>query len=149
MKAQVSFGLKKKAQAMPKEVVVAKKAREHPYEGYEYEEVVAVGPNEYPIDAEDSLDFYIAYSCDVPLPMGQINYKVRMANSSPIAIGINASFEGTKIRILEPDLSFGIVKSFSTCSKSFEVENYSLVDAEILIRCKKHKQLDLDSIKEV
>lgn len=145
MKAQVSFGLQKKAKIVVDQIDTVKAVREHALEGFEYEEIVPVASNEYPIEAEEALDFYIEYTCSVPLDFGQSTYQVSMANSVPIAITINASFEGTKIRLLEPDISFGIVKSFSTSKKSFEIENYSLVDAEILIRCKSHKQLDLES----
>jgi hypothetical protein len=145
LKAQVSFGLKKKVKVNHESVEVVKKVKEHPLEGFEYEEVLPNNQNEYPIEAEEALDFYIEYSCDVPLAAAKVEYMVRMQDTFPRAISINVAFDGTKIRLLSPDVSFGIVKTFSSAARSFEIENYSLVDAEVLIRCKKHKQLDLNS----
>lgn len=81
----------------------------------------------------------------MPLEVARISYQLQYANSAPTALDILASFEGSRIRLLTPDVHFGIVKSYSTGEKTFEIENYSEVEAEVLVKAEKHKHLDLES----
>lgn len=145
LKAQVSFGLKKKKQ--PKEIAMDEgpEVRPHPQAGYEYDEILADVNEEYRIEAEESLDFYIEYLSDAPLDVAKISYLVQYENSAPVAIDILAAFEGTKLRLITPDVHFGIVKSYFTETKEFEIENYSDVEAEVLVKSEKHKNLDMAS----
>ena len=117
----------------------------HPDSKMEYIEVPSATNGFYPIQELQELDFYIEYWCDIPLSDVQATYLISYSNSYTRSVDIVASFQGTKLRICASDVYFGVVKSFATDEREFEIENYSEVDAEVLVKCQKHKTLDLTS----
>jgi hypothetical protein len=148
-KLAVSYGVKRNS-SQKAELKVEAKVEEfpHPEPGFEYIEIPRPSNGYYPIEQLEELDFYIEFKCSIPLNKVQSTYVINYTNSYSTSVDVIASFEGTKLRICASDVYFGVVKSFSTDEREFEIENYSDVDAEVLVRCQKHKSLDLEMYKQ-
>ena len=146
-KAQVNYGRKSQSpnrnKATSKEEVEVRLHEDAQYMYTEVERDASLGL--YPIEKEEELDFFIEYYCTSPLSRVKVSYTVEFNNSVTKSVDIIADFIGTKIRVCTRDVNFGVVKTFSHAEQEFFIENYSEVDAEILVKFEKNKQLDLES----
>ena len=102
----------------------------------------------YRIGEFEELDIFIEFSCSVPARHAKTSFLLHFEHSRTTSIDLLADFQGTKLRICAREVDFGIVKSFSTVTREFEIENFSDVDAEVLIKSERHKPLDLESSRE-
>ena len=59
---------------------------------------------------------------------------VEVENCDPIAFQIGASFEGPQLKVKEPNINFGLVKTHTSSKYSFEIENSSDIQAEVIMR---------------
>lgn len=100
----------------------------------------------YPIPQGQELEVFIEYYCELPLRNLKSTFRIDFSNSNPTSFDVLASFVGPKLKMINcPEVNFNVVKSFSTASQSFMLQNYSEVDAEVIIKCAKHRVLDMES----
>lgn len=113
---------------------------------FEYLEIDCDASLGYPILQGQELEVFIEYHCDLPLKNLKSTFRIDFSNSNPSSFDVLASFVGPKLKMIDcPEVNFNVVKSFSTASQSFMLQNYSEVDAEVIIKCAKHTVLDMES----
>lgn len=96
----------------------------------------------------EELMITISYKCNIPLDNGKIIWIVDYDNCKPTAIELTSSFCGATLKLHTAELDMGIVKTYTVVQKSFEIENISDVDTEVLIKLSDNKEIDYELLDE-
>lgn len=84
----------------------------------------------------ESTNFTVKLLCKAPLANQKLIFLVKVENGNPLAIEVNASFQGPKIKIVQPEANFGLLRAYTSKSIDLDIINLNDVPAELLIRRK-------------
>ena len=104
--------------------------------------------SKYFIDYGEELIITVGYKALSPVKHGKFTWVIEYDNASTSIIELHCSFEGAILKIHQAEINFGIMKSWTSRAKTFEIENINDVDTEVLIKLQDNKEVNYELLDE-
>jgi hypothetical protein len=102
----------------------------------------------YNINYGEELIITVGYKALSPIKHGKFTWVIEYDNASTSIIEIHCSFEGAILKIHQAEINFGIMKSWTSRARTFEIENINDVDTEVLIKLQDNREVNYELLDE-
>jgi hypothetical protein len=102
----------------------------------------------YFINHGEELIITVGYKAMSPVKHGKFTWVIEFENACTSIIEIHCSFEGAILKIHQAEINFGIMKSWTSRVRTFEIENINDVDTEVLIKLQDNSEVNYELLDE-
>jgi hypothetical protein len=102
----------------------------------------------YFINYGEELIITVGYKAMSPVKHGKFTWVIEYDNACTSIIELHCSFEGAILKIHQAEINFGIMKSWTSRVRTFEIENINDVDTEVLIKLQDNREVNYELLDE-